>query len=78
MPGPKAKNPFNWEDYERGRSSSVGSEGSLGSRVQFDAPSPTPTSGRLNISQRNGGDRESDGDYVRRRRYARCVFSPSI
>lgn len=68
MPGPKAKNPFNWEDYERGRSSSVGSEGSLGSHVQFDAPSPTPTSGRLNISQRNGGDRESDGDHVRRRR----------
>lgn len=70
MPGPKSKNPFNWEDYEQGRSSSVGSEGSLGSHVQFDAPSPTATSGRLNIPQRNGGDRE-DGDHLRHRRYAR-------
>lgn len=73
MPGPKSKNPFNWEDYEHGRSSSVGSEGSLGSHVQFDAPSPTATSGRLNIPHRNGGDRESDGDYLRHRRYARHV-----
>ncbi|CAD6576721.1 MAG: hypothetical protein ASARMPRED_007844 [Alectoria sarmentosa] len=68
MPNSKAKNPVNWEDYEHGRSSSVGSEGSLGSRVQFDAPSPTATSGRFNIPQRDGGDRESDGGYLRHRR----------
>ena len=78
MPDPKAKNPLNWEDYEHGRSSSVGSEASLISHVQFDAPSPTATSGRLNIPQRNGGDRESDGVYLRHRRYAPCVSSPSI
>ncbi|CAF9906195.1 hypothetical protein IMSHALPRED_004126 [Imshaugia aleurites] len=68
MPGPKAKNPFNWEDYEHGRSSSVASEASLGSHVQFDAPSPAATSGRLNIPQSNGGDGESDGDHLRHRR----------
>ena len=78
MPGPKAKNPLYWEDYEHGRSSSVTSEGSLGSHVQFDAPSPTATSGRLNIPQRNGGDAGSDGDYLRHRRYARCVLSPGL
>lgn len=75
MPGPKAKNPFNWEDYERGRSSSVGSEGSLGSHVQFDAPSPTSPSGRLNIPQRHDGDHESDGAHLRHRRYAHCASS---
>ena len=75
MPGPKAKNPFNWEDYERGRSSSVASEGSLGSHVQFDAPSPTATSGRLNIPHRNAGDRDSDGANLRHRRYA--LVTPS-
>ena len=75
MPGPKAKTPFSWEDYEHGRSSSVGSETSLGSHVQFDAPSPTATSGRLNIPQRHGGDRESDGEYLRHRRYARDAQS---
>lgn len=77
MPGPKAKNPFNWEDYEHGRSSSVGSETSLSSHVQFDAPSPTATSGRLNIPQRNGGDRESDDEYLRHRRYAHDVLVKS-
>ena len=78
MPSPKAKNPFNWEDYERGRSSSVASEGSFGSHVQFDAPSPTATSGRLNIPQRNDGDRESDGAYLRHRRYAYDASSPNV
>ena len=73
MPGPKAKSPFNWEDYERGRSSSVGSEGSLGSHVQFDAPSLSATSGRLNIPQRHDGDRDSDGAQLRHRRYAHCA-----
>ena len=78
MPGPKAKSPFNWEDYERGRSSSVGSEGSLGSHVQFDAPSLSATSGRLNIPQRNDGDRDSDGAYLRHRRYAHCASSSNV
>ena len=78
MPGPKAKNPLNWEDYERGRSSSVGSEGSLGSHVQFDTPSLSATSGRLNIPQRHDGDRESDGAYLRHRRYAHCASSSNV
>lgn len=73
MPGPKGKSPFNWEDYEHGRSSSVGSEGSLGSHVQFDAPSPTATSGRLSIPQRSAGDGESDGKYLRHRRSSLSV-----
>lgn len=77
MPGSKAKTPFNWEDYERGRSSSIASEGSLGSHVQFDAPSPSGTLGRLNIPQRNDGDHESDGAHLRHRRYARCALSPN-
>ena len=77
MPDPKAKRPFNWEDYHRGRSSSVASEGSLGSHVQFDAPSPTATSGRLNIPQRNGGDHESDGEHLRHRRYPCRASSPN-
>lgn len=77
MPDPKAKNPFNWEDYEHGRSSSVASGASLGSHVQFDTPSLTATSARLDIPQRNDGDRESDGDYLRHRRFACCASSPS-
>ena len=78
MPGPKAKSPFNWEDYERGRSSSVGSEGSLGSHVQFDAPSLSATAGRLNIPQRHDSDRESDGAHLRHRRYAQCASSSNV
>lgn len=78
MPGSKAKSPFNWEDYERGRSSSVASEGSLGSHVQFDAPSLSATSGRLNIPQGHDGDRESDGAHLRHRRYAHCASSANV
>lgn len=77
MPGSKAKTPLSWEDYERGRSSSIASEGSLGSHVQFDTPSPSGTFGRLNTPQRHDGDHESDGAYLRHRRYARRALSPN-
>ena len=56
------KRPTNWDDYEHGRSPRQGSVGSLNSRVHFDAPSPTSTSGRLNIPQNNGANGGNGGN----------------
>ena len=72
MPSPPSKKPMNWEDYEYGRSSRHGSETSLGSHVQFDAPASPPTSGHLNIPPRDSSNAVEHGDLhdLRHRRYA--------
>lgn len=79
-PGPSSKKPLNWEDYDSGRQSRHGSEASLGSHVQFDEPSPSATSGRLNIPARNenGGNAPEQGDLhnLHRRRFAETLSPP--
>jgi len=74
MPGSSSKKSSNWDDYEHGRSSRHGSEASLGSHVQFDEPSPSATSGRLNIPPRNSNS-DSHGDLhdLHGLRHKRCV-----
>lgn len=68
---PNSKQPLNWEDYEYGRSPRNGSNASLDSHVQFDEPSPSATSGRLNLPHRDSGGSPSHGDLhdLRPRRY---------
>lgn len=74
MPSPSSKQPFSWDDYEHGRLSGHGSEVSLGTRVQFDEPSPSGTSGRLNIPPRNiNGPSHGDLHGLQDLRHRRCV-----
>ena len=73
-----SKKPFNWEDYECGRSPRSGSNASrssIDSHVQFDEPSPSATSGRLNVPRNNGNASPSHGDLheLHPRRYASLV-----
>jgi len=72
MPKSASKQPLNWEDYEYGRSPRQGSDASLSSHVQFDESSPSATSGRLNVPQRNGSSAHSHGD-LHDLRARRCV-----
>ncbi|KAL6719636.1 hypothetical protein ACLMJK_001557 [Lecanora helva] len=62
MPDSNSKKPLNWEDYEYGRSPRNASDVSLGGgsgHVQFDGPSPSATSGRLNVPRTDGSNAHS-------------------
>ena len=67
MPEPNANWPLNWDDYEAGRSHRNGSEGSLGSHVQFDEAAST----RHHILHPDEHQGQSPGaeETLRRRRY---------